>query len=515
MAGQNGGFGSEFADMAVDVTASAPAHRGDLLPIRSCCELHDEDAAVIFDFGAAYPVGGMRIFGENDSQAETCPLKVEYALDGKHWAVAEWVPECADLESGMDRRHSVWTVRGGSLHARYMKVTCEAPFAATVSEVQFLAASGFGVEPCEEWTNLFHRSCGWSGADGIYSIPLHACERNGTANNARTLFLFGDTFIGEVDKTSDRRISPVIINNTAAVLDGGKPRPEAVQFVWRRDDEGNPASLFVPATPKASQIEGAYYWLQDGIVVGNMFYCFPMIIGPNPDGPEGFQFAVHGIARVSAPVDEDGLRYDENIQADTDLYYEAANGRTTYFGAAFMALTESAGTANPDGHIYIYGLQNGASGPAMVVARVPEARFADFAAWRFWNGAEWTAEKEQVVPIADEISCEFSVTPMSDQWEGAAYAVVFQEAGAGLGNRLSMYVGASPVGPFADPIRLYACAEPDEGKGIYVYNAKAHPHLSRPGELLASYNVNTTSMDMHMQHAGIYRPRFVNIRQIR
>lgn len=233
------------------------------------------------------------------------------------------------------------------------------------------------------------------------------------------------------------------------------------------------------------------------------------------DGPEGFQFAVHGIARVSAPVDEDGLRYDENIQADTDLYYEAANGRTTYFGAAFMALTESAGAANPDGHIYIYGLQSGESGPAMVVARVPEARFADFAAWRFWNGAEWTAEKEQVVPIADEISCEFSVTPMSDQWEGAAYAVVFQEAGAGLGNRLSMYVGASPVGPFADPIRLYACAEPDEGKGIYVYNAKAHPHLSRSGELLASYNMNTTSMDMHMQHAGIYRPRFVNIRQIR
>ena len=55
---------------------------------------------------------------------------------------------------------------------------------------------------------------------------------------------------------------------------------------------------------------------------------------------------------------------------------------------------------------------------------------------------------------------------------------------------------------------------PVEGKGIYAYNAKAH-HLSRHGELLVSYNVNTTSMDMHMKHAEIYRPRFVNIRLIR
>lgn len=367
----------------------------------------------------------------------------------------------------------------------------------------------FVAESAEEWTRLFHRTRGWSGADGIYSVPFNACEKQGTASDTRTLFIFGDTFIGEVD-AHDQRIEPIMINNTAAVLNGGDPSEAALEFIWRHDEKGVPRSLFEPSTPKAEQITGAYYWLQDGVVVGNTFYCFPMIIGPNPDGPEGFQFTLHGVTRVSAPIDELGLRFEQNVQVDTPLYYEAANGKITYFGAALMSHTAAAGVADPDGHIYIYGLQNGDGGQKMVAARVTEQHLEDFGAWRYWNGSDWVAEKEQVVPIADEISSEYSVTPMSGQWGERCYAVVFQEAGTG--HRLSMYIGESPTGPFMNPIRLYSCPEAAQGKDIYVYNAKAHPHLSRPGELLASYNVNTTNMDMHMKHAEIYRPRFVRIR---
>ncbi|RIX59664.1 hypothetical protein D3P08_05905 [Paenibacillus nanensis] len=164
-------------------------------------------------------------------------------------------------------------------------------------------------------------------------------------------------------------------------------------------------------------------------------------------------------------------------QTDTDLYYTAANARLWLW----RGLRRSASRIGRHGVI--------------------------------WDGSGWSVDKEEVQPIADEISCEYCVTPMGGQWDGAGYAVVFHESGAG--NRLSMYIGDSPVGPFRNPIRLYACPEPLQGKTIYAYSAKAHPHLSARGELLSSYNVNATSKNSHMEHGCIYRPRFVNIRQIR
>ena len=46
-----------------------------------------------------------------------------------------------------------------------------------------------------------------------------------------------------------------------------------------------------------------------------------------------------------------------------------------------------------------------------------------------------------------------------------------------------------------------------------MYNAKAHPHLSRPGELLISYNVNTFDFwGDFFRDADIYRPRFIRLK---
>ena len=53
-------------------------------------------------------------------------------------------------------------------------------------------------------------------------------------------------------------------------------------------------------------------------------------------------------------------------------------------------------------------------------------------------------------------------------------------------------VGDSPVGPSGEIIPVYYTPEKDQSKNIITYNAKAHPHLSQDGELLISYNVNST-----------------------
>ena len=108
--------------------------------------------------------------------------------------------------------------------------------------------------------------------------------------------------------------------------------------------------------------------------------------------------------------------------------------------------------------------------------------------------------------LTTRVSSELSVTPLPD----GRFALVFQLDT--LGRDTVWRIGASPVGPFAPPRVLWTCPEPDLDPDLYCYNAKAPPHLSRPGELIVSYNVNSFDFADHLAHASIYRPRFLRVR---
>ncbi|MBB6730593.1 DUF4185 domain-containing protein [Cohnella zeiphila] len=472
-----------------DPKLQMPLRKGDPLPAQ---RLRGADGGDwdFYDFGASYPLESVRWEFE-PTEDESGRMRIEGSLDGR-----TWLPWTAEVSGAGAVRSPI----------RYVRIA-----GAAEREPAFLAGTGLAAEPADEWTQLFHRREGWSGSDGIYSIPLNGVEAPGRAASSRTLFLFGDTFVGSVDRQTDERVGYAMINNSMALLDGDLPDPARISFRWGERD-GKPAGAILPATPLARSHEGTYYWLQDGTSVGGKFHCFPLIVGPNPDGPEGFEFTVHGVAMVSAPMGEDGPELARQEQADTPLYFRSANGHTTYFGAAILPLTEEAGVPNPDGYVYIYGLQQN-GGTKLVVARVPAGELERTDRWTFWNGSAWTGRKEECEPVAPETSTELSVTPLSGGWLDGKFALVFQQGGI-HGNRVAASIGESPVGPFGPAIPLFYCSEPEAGNGIYTYNAKAHPHLSRPGELLASYNVNTTSWEAHRLHGGIYRPRFIRIRQI-
>ena len=48
---------------------------------------------------------------------------------------------------------------------------------------------------------------------------------------------------------------------------------------------------------------------------------------------------------------------------------------------------------------------------------------------------------------------------------------------------------------------------------FYTYNAKAHPNLSKPGEILISYNVNSFDfLDDIVKHPYHLRPRFISVK---
>ena len=45
-------------------------------------------------------------------------------------------------------------------------------------------------KPAQDWNRLFIRRSGWTGADGIYSIPLSGKENWTESSTEKTLFLF-------------------------------------------------------------------------------------------------------------------------------------------------------------------------------------------------------------------------------------------------------------------------------------------------------------------------------------
>jgi hypothetical protein len=357
------------------------------------------------------------------------------------------------------------------------------------------------VEPVKAWTDLFDRLKGWTGADGIYSIPLSGKETPGAA--APTLFVFSDTFIGEVGQDGLRKPGFTLVNNTLALLHPNQPEPANIHFLWGKEADGDPRAVFVPDTPETDP--GDWYWLEDGLALDGKVHLFALRMRLVEGGP--FNFAVAGVSRITLPVDSPHPIRDQ-VQVDTPLYFKTPEETYEHvFGGAIMANTQEAGAPAPDGYIYVYGYRSGASGKKeAIVARVAPADFESFGAWRYWNGRDWVAEIGDVAPLPGTgwLSTEFSVTPLPD----GRFLLAYQKLG--IGQETAVRLGPSPTGPFGPAVTLWTCPEADLDPDIYCYNAKAHPHLSEPGELLISYNVNTFDFADHV-HADIYRPRFIRV----
>jgi hypothetical protein len=361
-----------------------------------------------------------------------------------------------------------------------------------------LCVSLFETHEAPEWDDLFDRTSGWTGADGIYSVPLNGFEQPSNEGNNKQLILFGDTFIGEVDSLG-RRVNSQIINNTLAIMQNTEPIENNIEFFWREDSNGNPETVFIPETPTANQ--GDWYWLMDGISIDDTIYVFALRL--NSTGGGAFGFEVNGVALIKFTLNEES--FISNVQQfDTPLFFKnESEGWEIILGQAIMPMTVSSGNSSPDGYIYVYGPKDVSSGKELVAARTLPENIGNFDLWEFWNGTGWGNSMEECASITSGISQEFSVTPISSN----KYLLVVQS-----GNNVAAKFGESPVGPFGISYSVYKCPEVKEDPNIFVYNAKAHPNLSTPEKLLISYNVNTFNFSDHFSNANIYRPRFIYLK---
>lgn len=357
----------------------------------------------------------------------------------------------------------------------------------------------FTVEEAPEWTALFKRTSGWFGADGIFALPVNGVDSAGAADS--TLLIFSDTMIGDI-VDGKLQPGPVMINNTVAYLKGYQPEATKIRFYWDSTAERKPLAIFVPNTPSAQKND--YYWLGDGFVnreKNNATYIFAYRMR-NVSEKE-WDFAEMGSTLIVIPAGSKPP-FREQRQIETPLFFNGpgADDKGT-FGAGILVNTESAGVPNADGYVYVYGVKGKAK--RMVVARVLPQDIEHFSKWRFWDGRKWNADMRRSAYVANNVSNELSVTPLPD----GRYALVFQESG--MGPVIGLRLGLSPHGPFGPMIKLWECKEVQQ-KNFIVYNAKAHPALSRSGELLISYNVNAFNFTNELkEHPNLYRPRFIRL----
>lgn len=371
------------------------------------------------------------------------------------------------------------------------------PVNTSITELKFSA------EEAPEWSGLFNRTIGWFGGDGIFAIPMNGVDSAGAAANDTTMILFSDSLIGEIE---DGQLDGdfVMINNSVALLKGVEPVEENLSFHWDEEPTGEPRSIFIPNTPNTQ--EGDYFWLGDGFVnteKNNNTYIFGYRI--KNTGAEVFGFQEVGNVLIVIPAGSQPPFSDQR-QLDTPFYIHGdspdSNGS---FGAAVFVNTEAAGAPRPDGFLYVYGIRG--KNKEVLVARVDPKDIENFDQWTFWNGEAWQPEMEQAAAIADRGSNEMSVTPLKD----GRYAMVFQKDG--IGTEVGLRLSLSPQGPFGPIIPVWDATEDvNVGREFISYNAKVHSNLSKPGELLISYNINSFDFFNEIKdHPNLYRPRFIRV----
>jgi hypothetical protein len=292
-----------------------------------------------------------------------------------------------------------------------------------------------------------------------------------------------------------------MVNNTIAYIKGIEPNPASIHFYYKTSVEGKPETFFVPTstTEKKPQL----FWLGDGFVNKELNNNLN-IIGYKVErtGPGVFDFIETAVSIISIPGGE-RAPFEHQKQIETSLHINNAKLGEGNFGSGIFVNTKWAGAQHPDGFVYIYGCLG--KDKNLVVSRVKPADFENLNAWRYWNGSDWSENSTDLKALTNAVSDELSMTQLPD----GRFILIFQVLG--LSDKVGMRIADSPVGPFSDITEIWSA--PEWKEGLWTYNAKAHPSLSKPGELLISYNTITPDFWNDIEKdATIYHPRFIKLK---
>lgn len=324
---------------------------------------------------------------------------------------------------------------------------------------------------------------GWTAGDATLSVPLP---------DGRTLWLFGDSYLAEVNVLNNTLPCLFQIRNCMVVQDTFNP-PVLTTYIDQTQ------SGVLRSTFKLSSDITAVLWPGHGFTDGDTAFIFL-------DEVENSTMANLGthIAKLQLP----DLLIDEIIPL--------APYGSHQMGRAIL-------TDSTSGYRYIYSNKLDWIVWQPFIARTPIG--ADITTpYEFFTGSAWSFDHTLAVPISNEpVSPGFSVIKYLDK-----YLLITQENGyltCGLGREIYIYQSDSAWGPFSEKTLVYIIEDKFNGNYLLTYNAQVHPSLTENNELLISYNLNdwvdtlqpyicpsqckdiwTDRMD-----ADTYRPKFIRV----
>ncbi len=306
---------------------------------------------------------------------------------------------------------------------------------------------------------------GWIAGDATFSIYLP---------DDRTLWLFGDSFIGIANEDSSIAPGAKMIRNCAIIQENN------IMFALYAGSFDEPKDFILTHYP-----DSTWFWPEHGIVENDTLKIIFSEFGKN-DGVPGwnFEYLNAWLVYLSYPH----LQY---IKQEKLPYYEI-NG--VMYGDRVV---------NYEGYNYIYGrkpVSQEYNIPMPHIARVSEEKITS--QWEFYDGNNWVIDPSLSKKISDQpVSQQYGVFKHQDK-----FVLITQEIW--LGNKIYSMVANQPNGPWSNLKMIYETPLPFDD--MFTYNAYPHPQFNENNELLVSYNSNGNFFEI-FNNVELYRPNFFRI----
>lgn len=302
---------------------------------------------------------------------------------------------------------------------------------------------------------------GWTGGDGVYSIPL---------SDNRSVFIFGDTYLGEVTEDNSRVNSTPAVKNSLVIWDKGKIKT----IIGVEQSMKKPQPYFQTADP-----DSTWFWPGHGYENDDSLTFFLAEFKATGYGVFGFEWTGTSIATIKT----------DKIGIAQPTITEWQHGTDIHFGMATLV---------EDDVVYVFGIK-------AFQVYVAKTKLVADTNWEYWNGKDWTVNSNSSQPLDGVYASEqFSVFKHEGQY------VILSQA-AMLGKEIFAFTSKSLLKGWSKPIKLFSTTEPVSDSTLITYNALAHPQFTHQDKLLISYCVNSTDFLSIYRDVRRYRPRFIQV----
>jgi len=322
------------------------------------------------------------------------------------------------------------------------------------------------------FSEMFNRDCcGYTGGDGTISVLMP---------DGRTIWIFGDTFLGTVNPDNTRpKMTPIFIRNSVVVQDGDSV------ITLHQGTREHPVSFVIPPPEATGGLkvseDSIWFWPCDGFFENNKFKLFLSGMMQGDTGMWGFRWTGTWLATYSLP----GIKEEKIIPIPCSVENQV------HYGNAILEEKD---------YTYVYGAKESKPHVARFKAGDVESP------WEFYTSTGWSSDPAESVPMPDiEVSEQFSVIKIKNKY------VLITQTGVFLSPGIYSFVSDKPYGSWNKKTLLYTTPIPESNKNLFTYNAMAHPQFMKDGKLLISYNTNSFILEDHFRDADIYRPRFIRV----